>query len=90
MKKCSIRKCNNELHTKGYCVKHYMRWRRHGNPLTIIIKRETVCSVRGCKDIARSLDYCPKHYARFHKWGNPLTLGILGCDIMLNTVSFSM
>lgn len=28
MKKCTIKGCNNEIHGKGLCQKHYMQQRR--------------------------------------------------------------
>lgn len=30
---CSVDGCARELDCKGYCHLHYMRWRRHGDPL---------------------------------------------------------
>lgn len=29
---CSINKCNNTHHARGWCEKHYLRWKRHGDP----------------------------------------------------------
>lgn len=31
---CSIKGCGKPLRARGWCVKHYNRWRRHGDPLT--------------------------------------------------------
>jgi len=33
MKICKIEYCENKHYAKGYCKKHYMRLRRHGDPL---------------------------------------------------------
>ena len=33
MKQCSVEGCANKVHGKGFCHKHYDRWRRHKNPL---------------------------------------------------------
>lgn len=30
---CSIEGCGKPYEAKGYCVKHYTRWRTHGDPL---------------------------------------------------------
>lgn len=30
---CSIEGCENPLWARGWCSKHYTRWRRHGDPL---------------------------------------------------------
>lgn len=30
---CSVSDCPQAAHTRGWCPKHYARWRRHGDPL---------------------------------------------------------
>lgn len=30
---CSINGCGETLHAKSWCGRHYMRWKRHGDPL---------------------------------------------------------
>lgn len=35
-KKCSIDGCEQFTRMRGWCPKHYMRWLRHGDPLTIL------------------------------------------------------
>ena len=32
MTSCAIPGCPNEVHCRGWCMGHYGRWRRHGNP----------------------------------------------------------
>jgi hypothetical protein len=32
---CTIGDCNNRHIGRGMCIKHYTRWRTHGNPLTV-------------------------------------------------------
>lgn len=34
---CSIENCNRKVWCKGYCTKHYQRWKAHGDPLTVLI-----------------------------------------------------
>lgn len=36
---CSIPTCTGKLYGHGYCVMHYGRWKRHGNPLTTLLPR---------------------------------------------------
>lgn len=31
--KCAVVECSSEHDAKGYCKKHYQRWRTHGDPL---------------------------------------------------------
>lgn len=33
MRICSVKDCNLKHNSKGYCPKHYQRWRAHGSPL---------------------------------------------------------
>ena len=32
MKTCTITDCNNEHAARGWCMKHYKRWHKHGDP----------------------------------------------------------
>lgn len=38
MKTCSMVGCNNEVKAKGYCHKHYVRFKRYGNSSTVKIE----------------------------------------------------
>lgn len=33
---CSVDECGGPARTRGWCDKHYRRWRRHGDPLVIL------------------------------------------------------
>ena len=37
-KPCVIENCNTPQNARGWCYTHYNRWRRNGNPLTLINK----------------------------------------------------
>ncbi len=39
MKICKIKECDNKLLAKGYCNKHYKRFREHGDPFHVEIER---------------------------------------------------
>lgn len=30
---CSVKGCERHAHGRGYCLPHYKRWRRHGDPM---------------------------------------------------------
>lgn len=32
---CTIPDCDRPLKCRGYCTKHYQRWRTHGDPLKV-------------------------------------------------------
>lgn len=73
MAKCSIESCNAISYCRGWCIKHYERWRAHGNPLTIkwVVKK---CSITSCESRAISRGWCKLHYDRWRIHGDPLTL----------------
>ena len=89
MKICSIEGCDKKVASKGYCIKHYTRFRRYGDPLIVKRNREhdPICKVKGCNSKHESLGYCHKHYIRFKKYGDPLYVKpveickIEGCDL---------
>lgn len=35
MKQCSVKDCKNPHNSKGFCPKHYSRWKRNGHPLKL-------------------------------------------------------
>ncbi|MDX3345877.1 HNH endonuclease signature motif containing protein [Streptomyces sp. ME02-6987-2C] len=38
---CTIDGCGGEHMARGYCEKHYTRWKRHGDPLVVIVPKGT-------------------------------------------------
>lgn len=38
--KCKIDSCGSPLYCRGWCVRHYQRWRAHGDPQAPPVKRE--------------------------------------------------
>jgi hypothetical protein len=72
-KLCSVEGCGNIHQSKGYCDKHYRRFRAHGDPLVARIPFvKAVCSVEGCLRESECKGFCKKHHARFVRWGDPL------------------
>lgn len=68
---CSIEDCTKPRVKHDYCVKHYERWRRHGDPLQVKLYNSK-CFIEDCKGKHKGLGYCDLHYERL-KNGIPLT-----------------
>lgn len=81
---CSVDECTGQHYCKGYCRMHYVRWRRHGDPL--ITKKpgresQGPCRIEGCGGRRVGQGLCDKHYRRMQRYGNPLaTKRIIGDD----------
>ena len=68
---CSIEGCSKPAVSRGWCEKHYSRWKRHGDPNVVKLSREKhLCSVEGCERDARSLGLCRAHWTRLKKSGD--------------------
>jgi len=74
---CSIDGCPTPADARGWCRKHYMRWRRHGDPTTTLQHMEgphPVCAVSGCgRDSHGKAEYCGMHLQRVNRHGDPDT-----------------
>lgn len=38
---CSMPECTGTVHARGWCNKHYTRWKKHGDPERVITYRDT-------------------------------------------------
>lgn len=66
---CSVRGCSSLASSRGWCPKHYARWKSTGDPLlTKKVGRRpqpgVLCAAPGCGGFAKSRGLCPKHYQR--------------------------
>jgi len=70
---CSVEGCSNNLVAKGYCYKHYSRFRKHGdvNYNRLLINSGKQCKVENCCSQAKSRGYCGIHYKRLWLYGDP-------------------
>lgn len=77
-KACSVDRCNRDAHEpgsgRGWCAKHYLRWRRNGDPLASKINREQTgkpCKFDGCDKPSGHHGFCQMHYKRWKLNGDP-------------------
>lgn len=96
---CSIADCADAAIARGWCDKHYRRYRKHGDPLGSAAPRPVQsCAVATCEKRSRNNGFCPAHDRRFRLYGDPLasapkrprarprTCSIDGCEALTGKV----
>ena len=71
---CTVDDCIGAATRRGWCRKHYRRWQRNGDPLTLRRDATRGCSVTDCTGDHMARGWCRLHYQRWLKTGNPLGL----------------
>lgn len=69
MEKCKIETCKNNLWAKGFCNKHYQRFRLYGDPAVVKTKTRGTCHVDKCDGAHKALGFCSKHYMKMKRTG---------------------
>ena len=71
---CSVEGCSTRALARGWCSKHYQRFRVHGDPHTSLLDRENgpTCTIDDCEKPSHSRGWCRAHYALWAKHGDPL------------------
>lgn len=75
IKPCRADGCNRMAgepgSAKGFCNKHYLRFKKFGDPNVTLIDREsTICGVEGCGGASYAKGFCTTHYARQKRHGS--------------------
>ena len=71
MSGCSVEGCAEKVLARGWCSKHYYRWRRNGHPEVVAGDlKPSKCSVDGCEGKPRAKGLCSKHYVRWLTHGD--------------------
>ena len=85
---CTVEGCSAKRLARGWCSKHYQRWKNHGSTDSLLQERGTEpppCSIDGCANRGTGpggLGYCEKHYRRVQRHGSPhATSRIVGDDV---------
>lgn len=66
---CTVDGCEGSAYCKGWCTKHYQRWRNHGSTDHPRPSASGNCSVEGCVRPARTRGWCGTHYSRWFRQG---------------------
>jgi hypothetical protein len=78
MAACSVPDCDRPISSRGWCRRHYVRWLRTGDPLTVRRRgpapKATVCAVEGCQGVPEGRGMCRIHYSRWRFHGDPLVV----------------
>lgn len=69
VRECSIDGCHSRAESRGWCPKHYVRWKVTGDPSKTkpVGRRKKVptpCVVENCDMLERSRGLCSRHYQR--------------------------
>lgn len=78
---CSVVGCDDPHYARGFCSKHYQRWKSaNGYPKGPRRQRGT-CSIDGCEKPHNTDGLCHMHWLRRHRHGDPHTTAyIMGDD----------
>jgi HNH endonuclease len=70
---CSVEGCDRAVRARGWCNRHYARWRRTGQLEARPWERQGICTVDGCDRQAWSGGLCEMHRWRVRVHGDPGT-----------------
>lgn len=66
---CTIPECEKPGRSRGWCSKHYERWKRHGNPYATA--HRATCTVKDCTNRHKARGFCRLHYDRWATHSDP-------------------
>lgn len=68
---CTVDDCDRKATRRGWCSKHYERWRAHGDPTAYYPDRIDECTIGGCNKPHDARGLCSMHYQRWQTHGAP-------------------
>lgn len=75
---CQIESCDTVALKRGWCDKHYAKWKRHGAPL--YVRPIQQCGEDTCTRDAAARGLCKMHYARMRRAGEIRVCRVDGCE----------
>lgn len=69
---CDVGGCSRPARARGWCVRHYQRWRRWGDPTASGPRfSPKACNVEGCERRHHARGLCQMHWRRRRDHGTP-------------------
>lgn len=68
MRICTIEGCGKKHKSRGFCQKHYSRFKNYG---VLQPHSPEHCTIEGCTNKNFCKGFCKKHYSRFKRHGDP-------------------
>lgn len=70
---CAVHNCDSLKDVRGWCRKHYQRWRKTGDPEAVLtVQKPDACTIEGCERPVHGRGLCGAHWNRQHRHGHPL------------------
>lgn len=68
---CAAADCAKVYYCRGYCVAHYQRWKKTGDPFgSVPRKTQGECKVADCRRTSVAHNLCDPHYRRVKNFGD--------------------
>lgn len=65
MRACAVEDCERPSRARGWCMPHYQRWHRHGDPVATPPRYQPkTCTIDGCDEEHHALGWCRLHWRR--------------------------
>lgn len=69
---CAIDGCHDTARVRGWCTRHYSRWRHHGDAAySPPVPEPASCAIDSCDRLAVTRGWCALHYGRWRASGDP-------------------
>ena len=68
---CAVAGCESAHVARGYCEKHYRKFRKYSDPTADRRRQRLFCAIDGCGARVHGHVMCTKHYLRWRNHGDP-------------------